>query len=125
MKQHSADFQEKLEGVSIPPALPAKKYVPKYKDRCIYQTVWGKNGDHSEHDQWGKICSHSIRSAISSHQQVLLIYCFVPEIKQEKKIYSLLLSVTEGKNLKAYEIKNIDLSLISTLRVWYGDDLDI
>lgn len=29
MKQHSADFQEKLEGVSIPPALPAKKYVPK------------------------------------------------------------------------------------------------
>lgn len=42
MKQHSAEFQEKLEGVSFPPALPAKKYVSKYIYRYIYQTMQEK-----------------------------------------------------------------------------------
>lgn len=57
-----------------------------------------KNGDCIEkiHDQWEKIYNHGISYAIPAHQQVLLTYCFVPEIKQEEKIHPLLLWVTEG-----------------------------
>lgn len=56
-----------------------------------------ENGDHIEqiHDQWEKICSKGISSVIPAHQQVLLMYCFVPEIKQEEKIHPLLLWATE------------------------------
>lgn len=100
MKQHSTEFQEKLEGISFPPALPAKKYVSKYISRYI-QTMREKNGNHIEqiHDQWEKIYSHGISSAILAHQQVLLTYCFVPEIKQEEKIHPLLLWLTENLEL--------------------------